>query len=136
MMNKMYGQQGMGPEMADAILRNADRRTQSSIPRRDSRMNPPVSEGGQASRGVEEIIAIMDSPEFRTVLSEEVERAQSHSATQQQYMHHAINNALTRFTGLSDMQRGASPYARQDPLDARARRGAAMRTTTRGYNAP
>ena len=27
------GQQGMGPEMADAILRNADRRTQSSIPR-------------------------------------------------------------------------------------------------------
>jgi len=107
-----------------------------SIPARDPRMNPPVREGGQASRGVEEIIAIMDSPEFRTVLSEEIERAQSHSSTQQQYMHHAINNALARFTGLSDMQRGASPYTRQDPLDARARRGAAMRLTQRGYNAP
>lgn len=136
MMNKMMGQQGMGPEMADAILRNADRRTQSSIPRRDPRINPPVPEGGRASRGVEEIIAIMNSPEFQTVLNEEVERAQGHSATQQQYMHHAINNAITRFIGLSDMERGASPYTRQDPLDARERRGAAMRTATRGYNAP
>ena len=139
MMNKMYGQQGMGPEIADAILRNADRRTQSSIPRRDPRMNPPVNRS--ISGPYNEVIERVEGDPNLARISEQKEQEYVEAGFSPRIASFlAVMEAFELSQGQADLRRGAVnrqglPRTREQ-IDQARQRGAAMRTTTRGYNAP
>lgn len=139
MMNKMYGQQGMGPEMADAILRNADARTGRSIPNRNPATNQPVQEVDE-ERYMSALMEIGGDPAFRRLVQEEELKQADRGVGPDRRTHLAIHAALQRMIGAPDQYRAPagsrSSRAYGISPSERASAGASARLTQRGYNAP